>query len=141
MKEKDWNLGFKNYWTTIGNPDMDIKTIKMAVSRLALCQTRIKSQTNSISQMSDSRTFGSNNRQLFQYIFNARPNNLDSQNNRKLPQNNDLPTPNTVQFIDDQDRNVMNDFFSTTEPDTKRPIFSISEIVPIPLSSVLPTGH
>ena len=47
-------------------------------------------------------------RQQTQYNFNARPENSDTQYNRNFPQSNNLPTPNSVQFIDDQGQDVVN---------------------------------
>ena len=57
---------------------------------------------------SNSWTNGPNNRQQVQYNFNARPENCDTQYNRNFPQSNNLPTPNSVQFIDDQGQDVVN---------------------------------
>ena len=48
-------------------------------------------------------------RQQTQYNFNARPENSDTQYNRNFPQSNNLPTPNSVQFIDDYDTNMISD--------------------------------
>lgn len=57
---------------------------------------------------SNAWTNGPNNRQQTQYNFNARPENSDTQYNRNFPQSNNLPTPNSVQFIDDQGQDVIN---------------------------------
>ena len=51
---------------------------------------------------------GTNNREKTQYNFNTRPGKSDTQNNNKFPQSNNPPTPNSVQFIDDQGQDVMN---------------------------------
>ena len=58
---------------------------------------------------SNSWTKGSNSRQQIQYNFNARPENSDAQYNRKMLENNNLSTPNTVQFLDDHDANSISD--------------------------------
>ena len=57
---------------------------------------------------SNSRNNRPDHRQQTQYNFNARPENSDTQYNRKFPQSNNLPTPNSVQFIDDQGQDVIN---------------------------------
>ena len=57
---------------------------------------------------SNSWTNGPNNRQQTQYNFNARPENSHTQYNKNFPQSNNLPTPNSVQFIDDQGKVVIN---------------------------------
>ena len=46
-------------------------------------------------------------RQQTQYNFNARLENSDTQCNRNFPQRNNLPTPNSVQFINDQGQDVI----------------------------------
>ena len=51
---------------------------------------------------------GPDNRQQIQNNFNAGPENSKTQYNRNSPQNNNLPTPNSVQFIDDQGQDVIN---------------------------------
>ena len=48
-------------------------------------------------------------RQQTQYNANARPENSEAQYNRNFPQSNNLPTPNSVQFIDDYDTNMISD--------------------------------
>ena len=68
---------------------------------------------NSDGQFQQNRSSNSwNNRpdqhQQTQYNFNARPENSDTQYNRNFPQSNNLPTPNSVQFIDDQGQDVVN---------------------------------
>ena len=50
-----------------------------------------------------------NQRQQTQYNFSARPENSDTQYNRNFLQSNNLPTPNSVQFIDDYDANMISD--------------------------------
>ena len=57
---------------------------------------------------SNSWTNGPNNRQQTQYNFNARPENSHTQYNKNFPQSNNLPTPNSVQFIDDQGKVIIN---------------------------------
>ena len=52
-------------------------------------------------------TNGPNNRQQTQCNFNATPENSDTQYNKNFPQSNNLPTPNSVQFIDDQGQDVV----------------------------------
>ena len=47
-------------------------------------------------------------RQQTQYKFSARPENSDTQYNKNFPQSNNLPTPNSVQFIDDQGQAAVN---------------------------------
>ena len=47
-------------------------------------------------------------RQQTQCNFDARAENPDTQYNRNFPQSNNLPTPNSVQFIDDQGQDVIN---------------------------------
>ena len=56
----------------------------------------------------NSCTNGPNNGQQTQYNFYAITENSDTQNNRNFPQNNNLPTPNSVQSIDDQGQDVLN---------------------------------
>ena len=51
---------------------------------------------------------GPNNRQPTQYSSNARPDNSNTQYKKNFPQSNNLPTPNSVQFIDDQGQDVVN---------------------------------
>ena len=58
---------------------------------------------------SNSWNNGPNNRQQTQYNFNARPEKSDSQYNKNLPESNNLPTTNSVQFIDDYDTNMISD--------------------------------
>ena len=58
---------------------------------------------------SNSWTTEPNNRQQTQYNFNARPGNPDTQYNRNFPQSNNLPTPNSVEFIDENDTNMISD--------------------------------
>ena len=48
--------------------------------------------------------------QRSQYNFNARAENPDTQYNKNFPQSNILPTPNAVQFIDDQGQDAVNTF-------------------------------
>ena len=57
---------------------------------------------------SDPWNNGPDNRQQTQYNFNARPKNSDTQYDRNFPQSNNLPTPNSAQFIDDQGQDVIN---------------------------------
>ena len=57
---------------------------------------------------SNSRNNRPNNRKQTQYSFNARQENSDTQYNRNFPQSNNLPTPKSVQFIDDQGQDVIN---------------------------------
>ena len=52
---------------------------------------------------------GPKNRQQTQYNFNAGPENSDTQYNKDLPHSSNLPTPNSVQFIDDYDTNMISD--------------------------------
>ena len=52
-------------------------------------------------------TNGPNNRQQTQYSFNARQESSDTQYNRNFSQSSNLPTPNSVQFIDDQGQDVV----------------------------------
>ena len=54
-------------------------------------------------------TNGPNNWQQTQYIFNGRPENSDTQYNENFRQNDNLPTPNSVEFIDDHDTNMISD--------------------------------
>ena len=56
---------------------------------------------------SNSWNNGPDHRQQTQYNFNARPENSDTQYNRNFPQSNNLSTSNSVQFIDDQGRDVI----------------------------------
>ena len=51
---------------------------------------------------------GPDRRQQTQYDFNARPGNSEAQYNTNFPQSNNLPTHNSVQFIDDQGQYVVN---------------------------------
>ena len=64
---------------------------------------------NQPDKSSNSCSNGPNNRQQTHYNFNARLQNSDTQHNCNFPQNNNLPTPNSVQFIDDHDTNMIND--------------------------------
>ena len=48
------------------------------------------------------------NRQQNQYKFKARPENSDTQYNKNFPKSTNLPTPNSVQFINNQERDVIN---------------------------------
>ena len=57
---------------------------------------------------SNSWNNGTDDRQQTQYNFNARPENSDTQYNRNFPQSNNLPTPNSVPFIDHQGQDVIN---------------------------------
>ena len=57
---------------------------------------------------SNSWTNGPKNRQQTQYSFNARQESFDTQYNRNFPQSNNLPTPNSGHFIDDQGQDVVN---------------------------------
>ena len=57
----------------------------------------------------DSWNNGPDHRQQTQYNFNARPENCDTQYNKNFPRSNNLPTPNSVQFIDDYDTNMISD--------------------------------
>ena len=57
---------------------------------------------------SNSWNNGPYHRQQTQYNFNARPENSDTQYNKNFPQSNNLPTPNSVQFIDEQGQDVAN---------------------------------
>ena len=58
---------------------------------------------------SNSWNNGPDHRQQTQYNFNARAENPDTQYNKNFPQSNNLPTPNSVQFIDDYDTNMISD--------------------------------
>ena len=71
------------------------------------------SNPNSDRQFQQNRSSNSWNnrpdhRQQTQYSFNARQESSDTQYNRNFPQSNNLPTPNSVQFIDDQGQDVVN---------------------------------
>ena len=57
---------------------------------------------------SNSWNNGPDHRQQTQYNFDARPENSDTRYNKNFPQSNNLPTPNSVQFIDDQGQDVVN---------------------------------
>ena len=57
---------------------------------------------------SNSWNNGPDQRQQTQYNFNARPENSDTRYNGNFPQSNNLPTPNSFQFIDDQGQDVIN---------------------------------
>ena len=57
---------------------------------------------------SNSWNNGPDHRQQTQYNFNARPEISDTQYNKNFPQSKNLPTPNSVQFIDDQGQDVIN---------------------------------
>ena len=58
---------------------------------------------------SNSCNNGPDHRQQTQYNFNARAENPNPQYNKNFPQSNILPTPNSVQFIDDYDTNMISD--------------------------------
>ena len=70
---------------------------------------------------SNSWTNEPNNRQQTQYNFNARPENSDTQYNKNFPQSNNLPTPNSVQFIDDYDTNMISDLSFCNQLEQKTP--------------------
>ena len=59
---------------------------------------------------SNSWNNGPNNRQQTQHNFSARPKNSDTQYNKNFPQSNNLPTPNSIQFIDDQGQYAVNTY-------------------------------
>ena len=54
-----------------------------------------------LGRSSNSWNNGPKNRQQTQYNFSSRPENSETQYKKNFPQNNNLPTPNSVQFTDD----------------------------------------
>ena len=68
-------------------------------------------------RLSNSWQNGPNNHQYYQYNFNARPENSDTQCNKNFPQSNNLPTPNSVQFIDDHGQDVVCKLLKSPRPD------------------------
>ena len=111
IDEEDRILGLRKINISISNPDTETKTTRHPTDRLA--STQSDRNPNSDRQYQQNRSSnswnnGPNNRQQTQYNFNARPENSDTQYNRNFPQSNNLPTPNSVQFIEDQGQVVTN---------------------------------
>ena len=106
----------------ISNPDTDIRTTRHGNqnNRTPYQQTAFNSDWNrnpnsdrqyQQDRLNKSWNNGPNNRQQTQYNLNARPENSDTQNYKNFPQSNNLPTTNSVQFIDDPDTNMISDLF------------------------------
>ena len=113
INEEDRTLGLRIIKITVSNPGTETRTTKHPIGRLALTQigTEIRTKIDStfktdqiILGQIDPRTASKN-----QYNFNARPENCDTQYNKNFPPNSSLPTPNSVEFIDDHDTNMMSD--------------------------------
>ena len=104
--EEDRTLGLRITKISIRNPDTAIRTTRHPIDKLA--STLINRQYPQDGSR-NSWTNGPNNRQQTQYSFNARQENSDTQYNKNFPQSNNLPTPNSVQFVDDYDTNMISD--------------------------------
>ena len=112
INEEDRTLGLRIFKISVSKPNSETRTTRHPIDKLASTQigTEVRTQIDNIIK-TDQATPGTTNQttwQQTQYNFNARPEKSYTQYNRNFPQSNNLPTPNSVQFIDGQGQDVIN---------------------------------
>ena len=104
-------MGLRTLRTLFSNPDTEIKTIRHPNEKLASTQTgtEIQTQIDSITkaeQVTLGTTDPTNVSELsITSVLDQRTQTLITKKN--IPQSNNLPTPNSDQFIDDQEHDVV----------------------------------
>ena len=103
INEEDRTLGLRITKISISNPDTETKTTRNPFRQIGFNPNRNRNPNSDRqyhqNRSSNSWNNGPDNRQQTQYNCKARPENSDTQCSRNFPQKNNLPTPNSVQFL------------------------------------------